>query len=75
MLLIWTQDTVGFTFLEAPGLVTLCAGSSFSNRVLFLETSSSRNRVLWVTSGERVISDFCSDAGRSWGESHKILWL
>lgn len=59
------RDT--FTCLEAPGLVRLCSFSSFSKRLLFLETSSSRNRVRWVTSGDRAASDFWEHTG-SWAE-------
>lgn len=47
------------TCLETPGLVGLCTCCSFSKSSLFLDTSSSRTRVLWVTSGNRVSSDFC----------------
>lgn len=51
------------TRLETPGLVGQAACCSFSKRPLFLDTSSSRNRVLWVTSGDRIISDFYMHRG------------
>lgn len=51
------------TCLETPGLVGPAACCSFSKRPLFLDTSSSRNRVLWVTSGDRIISDFYTHIG------------
>ncbi|KAK0145496.1 hypothetical protein N1851_015601 [Merluccius polli] len=47
------------TCLETPGLVRLEAWCSFSNRSLFLDTSSSKTSVLCVTSGERDTSGFC----------------
>lgn len=50
----WTDHTC----LETPGLVGHEAGCSFSKSTLFRDTSSSRCRVRWVTSGDFMTSDF-----------------
>ncbi len=57
------EQKVSCTCLETPGLVGHAACCSFSKRPRFLDTSSSRNRVLWVTSGDRVTSDFYMHTG------------
>ena len=69
---VWLHDIS--TCLSNPGLAWVAPGS-FSNRPLFLDTSSSRNRVLCATSGERTISDFYRERGREEGHEQRNKFM
>ena len=70
---VWRPYDIS-TCLSNPGLAWVAAGS-FSNRPLFLETSSSRNRVLCATSGERTKSDFYRESGREEGHEQRKKFI